>query len=99
MQQLTLPGTDNAIAPSIAALGDGRFLLAWTEGGAGHHRVRGQLFGANDQPIGSAFDVSAAGADAGQAQLAVGADGRGAAGYLVAHGSRFDLVATPIVCQ
>jgi len=99
VQQLTPPGTENAIAPSIAALAEGRFLLSWTEGGTGHHRVRAQLFGPSDEPLGAAFDVSAPDVDAGQAELAVGRDGHGAAGYLVARGSRFDLVATPIACE
>ncbi len=99
LQRLSPLGAENAIAPSVAALADGSFLLSWTEGGAGHHRVRAQLFGPNDQPVGTAFDVSAAGVDAGQAQIALAAEGRGAAGYLVARGSGFDLVATPIACQ
>lgn len=98
-QQLAPSGTDSAIAPSVAALADGRFLLAWTEGNTGRHRVRAQLFGAGDQPIGSALDVSAPGTDAGQAQLALDLEGRGAVGYLVARATGFDLVATPIACQ
>jgi hypothetical protein len=98
VQQLT-PAGDNAIAPSVAALADGRFLLAWTEGGNAHHHVRAQLFTPDDHSLGPPFDVSPPGADAGQARLAMGADGRGAAGYLVARGSAFDLVAASIACR
>jgi hypothetical protein len=61
--------------------------------------VRAQLYSANDQPIGLTFDVSSPGSDAGQARLAIGADGRGAAGYLVARGSAFDLAAASIACR
>jgi hypothetical protein len=99
VHELTPPGADGAIAPSVAALEGGRFLLAWTEGGTGRHRVRAQLFSQDDQPIGSPLDVSPPGDDAGQAQLALTRDGHGAVGYLVAHANGFDLVATPIACQ
>ena len=91
--------SDAAIAPSVAALADGRFLMAWTEGGRAGHRVRAQLVGADDVAVGTPLDLSPFGADAGQAQLALGADGRGTAGYLVARARTFDLVATPIVCE
>src|SRR5439155_5156718 len=86
----TLAGTnDDAIAPSVAALDDGRFLLSWTEGGRAGHRVRAQLIGSDDRPSGAPLDLSAGGADAGQAQLAIGDDGHGTAGYLVAHARAF----------
>lgn len=99
LQQLAPQGAENAIAPSVSVLADGSLLLAWTEGGTGHHRVRAELFGPDDKPIGGVFDVSAPNTDAGQAQVALASEGRGAAGYLVTRGGTFDLVATPIACQ
>jgi hypothetical protein len=98
VRELASPGEGGAIAPNVAVLDGGDFLIAWTEGAAGHHRVRAQLFGADDEPIGAPLDASALGVDAGQAQVALGGT-RGAIGYLVARAAGFDLVAAPIACE
>ncbi|HKQ67709.1 MAG TPA: hypothetical protein VJT73_00145 [Polyangiaceae bacterium] len=88
----------SAIAPSLAGLSDGRWLLAWTEGGEREHVVRGATLDRDFSPIGEAFDVSARDANAGQPALAI-ADGRGAVTYLVAKRSGFELWASSVSCQ
>ncbi|GMV11799.1 MAG: hypothetical protein AMXMBFR56_00230 [Polyangiaceae bacterium] len=67
------PGGD-AIAPVAAGLPDGRWLLQWTEGGAGERVVRVQILGADLAPLGDALRVSAAGKEAGQGVIAVAGD-------------------------
>jgi hypothetical protein len=94
---LTSP-TENALAPGVAMLDGGRFLLSWTEGGL-KHRVRALRIGRDERPMGEVFDVSPRGVDAGQARVVIGADGHGTAAYLVAHAKAFDLVATGLTCQ
>jgi hypothetical protein len=59
------PGGD-AIAPSAAALPDGRWLLQWTEGAPGNWVVRAQVLERDLSPRGGAIDLSPAGANAGQ---------------------------------
>jgi len=67
------PGGD-AIAPVAAGLTEGRWLLQWTEGGAGERVVRVQLLGADLAPVGDAVKVSAPGKEAGQGVIAVNGD-------------------------
>src|SRR5690606_4483208 len=57
-----------AIAPALAALGDG-WLLQWTEGGPGNYQVRVQLLSADFEPIGDPVLTSPKGASAGQGAL------------------------------
>lgn len=92
------PGHD-AMSPGLAPLAKEKFLLVWTEGPAAHHQVRAQVLAPGGTPAGAAFVVSAQGLDAGQAQAAVGADGRGAVAFLAASGTSFDVRAAPILCQ
>lgn len=73
------PGQD-AIAPSVAGLGDGRVLLVWTEGSQ-DHVVRAQVLGPELSPSGAAFAVSRPGTNAGQGAVAI-RDGRGMVAYL-----------------
>lgn len=67
------PGGD-AIAPVAAGLKDGRWLLQWTEGGAGERVVRVQLLDAELAPVGDPLKVSAPGKEAGQGVVAVAGD-------------------------
>lgn len=90
------PGA-RAIAPSVAALHGGRFLLAWTEGTT-RHAVRAQVIGANDAPIGAPLTISAVDTDAGQEQVVLDEHGRGGVAYLASKGHAFELVVTPIDC-
>jgi hypothetical protein len=55
-----------AIAPSLAELSPGRFLLQWTDGNVGHYQVRAVVLGADLVPLGPALRVSPKGANAGQ---------------------------------
>ncbi len=89
------PG-DRAMAPSVAALGDGRFLLAWTEAGHGRNQVRAQVIDAQDHPSGEPIAVSAPDAVAGQETIALTDSGVGAIAYLVARRGSFELCASPI---
>jgi hypothetical protein len=94
------PG-ERAMAPSVAALDGGRFLLAWTEAGHGRNQVRAQVFDAANRPQGPALDVSPRDVVAGQEQIAVAdLDGaqKGAVAYLVARRGAFELRATSIDC-
>ncbi|MBI3200598.1 MAG: DUF4339 domain-containing protein [Myxococcales bacterium] len=59
------PGGD-AIAPVAAGLPEGRWLLQWTEGGAGERVVRVQVLDKDLSPLGDASTVSAPGKEAGQ---------------------------------
>ena len=86
-----------SMSPSLAGLGAGRFVIAWSEG-TPSHQVRAQSLGADGAPSGSALALSAAGVNAGQPQIAVGPDGRGVVAFLAAKGRAFEIHATPIAC-
>jgi len=87
-----------AMSPSVAGLGRGRFLLAWTEGPSAPHQVRALTFDASGMPSGGALSISASGLNAGQPSAVVGVDGRGVVAFLSAKGKTNELVATPITC-
>ncbi|HVW30742.1 MAG TPA: GYF domain-containing protein [Polyangiaceae bacterium] len=59
------PGGE-AISPAVEGLGDGRFLLQWTEGSAGNRAVRAQLVTADLVCIGDPVTLSSADQNAGQ---------------------------------
>lgn len=89
------------MSPSVAGLGGGRFLVVWTEGPVSGHEVRAETIDANGAPEGAPITVSQQGANAGQGQAAVGADGKGVIAYLEAAadgGKGFSVAATPIAC-
>jgi hypothetical protein len=90
---------EQAMSPSVAGLDDGRVLLAWTEGPASNHQVRAQLIGADDATSGAAFALSADGVFSGQAQVALGADGRGVVAFFASRGGDYDAVAVPMACK
>ncbi len=92
------PG-DRAMAPSVAALDDRRFLLSWTEAGHGKNQVRAQVVDADDRPLGDALAISPKDAVAGQEQIALADGDRGAVAYLVARRGSFELRATGIDCS
>jgi hypothetical protein len=58
-----------SIAPSVAALPDGRWALSWTEGKAPQYEVRLQALEADLTPRGEPLLASPKGANAGQASL------------------------------
>lgn len=88
-----------AMSPSLAPLGGGRFLLAWTEGPVSNHQVRAIAIDANGSPSGAPIDISASGDNAGQPAAVVGPDGRGAVAFLAAKGKALEVHATPITCR
>src|ERR1044071_4941148 len=55
-----------SIAPSVARLGNGGWILQWTEGATGQYQVRVQSLSSDLSPVGEARLVSPKGANAGQ---------------------------------
>jgi len=100
-KSFTLPGGGlggQSMSPSLASLGGGRFLLAWTEGPVSNHQVRAITIDASGAPSGSPMDISSPGDNAGQPAVVVGPDGRGAVAFLAAKGKSLEVHATPISC-
>jgi hypothetical protein len=87
-----------AMAPALAGLPDGRWILVWTEGTGGDYDVRGQTLGPDLAPIGSVFTVSRPGANAGQAAVAVGSES-GVIAYLSQAGDGYQLWAAAVRCR
>ena len=93
---------EHAMSPAIGAAGQGRFLLAWTEGPVSNHQVRAQTITGSGLPLGTAMAISDSGVNAGQAQLGMLQDGHGLVAYLASSGTgpkaAYEVLATPIVC-
>ncbi len=89
---------EQAMSPSVAGLGEGRFLLVWTEGPVSNHQVRGAVM--TDGAFNHAFTASTEGINAGQGQAVVLPDGRGVVAFLAASQTAkgFEVAATPIQC-
>ncbi|WP_437673335.1 GYF domain-containing protein [Sorangium sp. So ce131] len=66
------PGGD-AFAPDIAGLGDGRWLLVWTEGPPGSRAMRAQTLAADFTPVGDPIALSPPAGNFGQGLLGVSA--------------------------
>jgi hypothetical protein len=64
------PGGE-AIAPAIAGLSGGRWLLMWTEGRTGARTLRAQTYDRKYQPVGEALRVSPATGSFGQGTIGV----------------------------
>lgn len=62
------PGGE-AISPAADALGEGRFLLQWTEGSAGNRAVRAQVLSPDLVAVGDPVTLSSADQNAGQGAL------------------------------
>jgi hypothetical protein len=63
-----------AIAPSLAALDEDRWVLQWTEGGSGQYQVRVQELTGALAPVGSPALASPKGASAGQGAVWIAGD-------------------------
>lgn len=87
-----------AMSPSVAGLGGGRFLLAWTEGPVASHQVRAMTIGADGLPSGSALALSTQGTNAGQPQVGIGPEGRGLVAFLASKGKGYELQAAAVLC-
>lgn len=90
------PGGD-AISPAAAAPDAGRWILQWTEGGAGNHVVRVQLLDAALDGAGAALTVSPPGQDAGQGAIWAG-NHHAVALFLIKDGSDYALWGTALAC-
>lgn len=88
----------NAIAPSLAALPGGRWLLMWTEGPRGGQTLRAQTYDAKYTPIGEALRVSPATGSFGQGMAAV-IDQRAVVLFLLATPGSYELWGTVLQCQ
>jgi hypothetical protein len=86
------------LAPALAGLPDGRWLLVWTEGSGGAHDVRGVTLGADLTPIGSALTVSREGSNAGQGAVAL-RKGRGLVAYLALTEEGYEVWGTGVDCR
>jgi hypothetical protein len=93
---------EHVMSPAVAPAGQGRFVVAWTEGPVSSHQVRAQTLSAAGVAIGKPFAISEPGVNAGQAQLGVLPDGRGVVAYLASTDAgpkaAYQVVATPIAC-
>jgi hypothetical protein len=85
------------MSPSVAGLGGGRFVIAWSEG-TPSHEVRAITLNADGSPSGSPMTLSAAGVNAGQPQIAIGPDGRGVIAFLASKAKSYEIHATPVTC-
>ena len=87
-----------ALAPALAGLPDGRWLLVWTEGSGGAHDVRGMTLGADLAPVGTALNISREGSNAGQGAVALRA-GRGLVAYLALTEEGYEAWGTGVDCR
>lgn len=86
------------MSPSLASLGGGRFLIAWSEGPVASHQVRAATID-TEGAVATPLAISGAGSNAGQPAAVIGPDGRGVVAFLAAKGKGFELHATPIHCK
>ncbi len=88
----------NAIAPSLAALPGGRWLLMWTEGPGGRQTLRAQTYDASYQPLGAALRVSPATGSFGQGMPAV-IDDKAVVLFLLASSRSYEVWGTVLQCR
>jgi hypothetical protein len=86
-----------AIAPAIAGLADGRWLLVWTEGSGKNHDVRAQTLDPELRPVGDPIAISRPGSNAGQGAVAI-EKGKGIVAFLAPAGKGYDLWSTSLDC-
>jgi hypothetical protein len=94
------PGA-HVMAPSLAPVPGGRFLLVWTEGPMSQQRVRAVTLTAAGEPMGKALEISNEAVNSGQGQAAVtaSAGAKGIVAFLQATDGGFEIVATGIGCE
>jgi hypothetical protein len=90
---------EQAMAPALASIPGGRFLLTWTQGATSVHEVRALTLSANGTPLGAPLSISSAGSNAGQGQAVVTSGGRGLVAFLESAADGFQVVVTPVVCS
>src|SRR5262249_12586224 len=87
-----------AIAPALAGLADGRFLLVWTEGGGGAHDVRAPTPDAELGPSGAPVTGSHGSSNAGQGAVAL-SGGQGMVAYLALTDQGYELWGAAVDCR
>ena len=90
------PGGDS-MAPRLAALDDGGWLLQWTEGRAGAHVVRAQTLDPELEPLGDPMQISPPGVNSGEGAT-VATEGGALSLFLVRSAARYELWATALEC-
>jgi hypothetical protein len=91
------PGGES-IAPAVASLSGGRWLLLWTEGRAGARTLRAQTYDGMFRPIGQALRVSPATGSFGQGTVAaVGGDA--VVLFLLATAQSYEVWGTVLQCR
>lgn len=91
------PGGD-AIAPAVAGLTGGRWILMWTEGRSGQRTLRAQTYDRKGEALGEALRVSPATGSFGQGT--VGVVGESAAVvFLLASQRRYEVWGTVLQCR
>jgi hypothetical protein len=87
-----------SLAPALAGLADGRWMLVWTEGSGGDHDVRAQTLDADLRPSGAPITVSHARSNAGQGAVAL-SGGQGMVAYLSLTGQSYELWGAAVDCR
>jgi hypothetical protein len=91
-------GGVKAMSPSLAGIGAGKYILAWSEGPARGERIRAVNMSADNAPVGEAAFISPEGQNAGQPQVAIGPDGKGAIAFLGEKGGAFEVRVSGLTC-
>jgi hypothetical protein len=82
----------------VGGLSNGRWLVQWTEGGAGERTVRAVTLNENLEPVGEPLRISSPGKEAGQGEIAVAGESA-AALHLVKADKVYELWATALSCK
>jgi len=88
----------HAIAPAVAGLSGGRWLLMWTEGKSGSRTLRAQTYDHRYRPVGAALRVSPATGSFGQGTVAVVGD-EAVVVFLLASRRAYQVWGTVLQCQ
>lgn len=88
-----------ANAPSLTPLGDGFFLLIWSQGDDKVQQLRAEPIDGAGVAVGPAIDLTPADANiVGQSAAAIGPAGDGYVAYVVSRLASYDVVAAPLLC-
>lgn len=93
-----LPEDAVTISPAAAALPGGGWLLQWTQGEVGKHRVWVQTLDRALAPVGPPVPVGPADGDSGQGTPWADARGRAASFYILRAGQRWELWGSALQC-
>lgn len=86
------------LSPGAAALPDGGWLLQWTQGEEGKHRVWLQTLDQDLTPVGAPFTAGPSGGESGQGAPWVGEGKQAASFYIVRSDKRWELWGTALTC-